>query len=449
MTTADDRTEIDVDRLFRRVTLRLVPFLFICYAAAYLDRVNVGFAKLQMSSDLGFSDTVYGLGAGLFFVGYILFEVPSNTILHRVGAKRWIARIMISWAIISGAMALVTNPTVFYVLRFLLGVAEAGFIPGILYYLTLWYPAHRRGRVFAYFLAAIPVASIVGGPLSGWIIESMDGLLGHSGWRWMFAIEALPSLVLGFIVLMFLDNSVSSAKWLSAREQQVILAAVEQDRERSTTLHLSFGAMLRDPKIWLLCGIYLCVALGIYIVSFWLPTIIAGTGVESLFAIGLLTAIPYSCAVVAMILNNIHADRTGERRFHAAVPCLVTAVGLVITALGMGNTLVAMVGLSLAAAGASTTQAAFWTLPSAFLGGVAAAGGIALINSVGNVSGLLSTSLVGWLSDLTGSTISSLYGIAVLLVIGAVLLARLPAHVVDDPGRVARREGQRSGAGTR
>ena len=263
----------------------------------------------------------------------------------------------------------------------------------------------------------------------------------------MFAIEALPSLVLGFVVLMFLDNSVKSAKWLTDREQAVILAEVERDRERSSTLHLSFMAMLRDPKIWLLSGIYLCVALGIYIVSFWLPTIIAGTGVESLFAIGLLTAIPYSCAVVAMILNNIHADRTGERRLHAAIPCLVTAAGLVVTALGMGNTVVAMIGLSLAAAGASTTQAAFWTLPSAFLGGVAAAGGIALINSVGNISGLLSTSLVGWLSDLTGSTISSLYGIAVLLAVGAALLARLPAHVVDDPSRVARLEKEKAGAG--
>lgn len=434
-TDTPETQQSEVARVYRRVTLRLVPFLFICYAAAYLDRVNVGFAKLQMESDLGFSDTVYGLGAGLFFVGYIIFEVPSNVILARVGAKLWIARIMFSWALISGAMALVNGPALFYTLRFLLGVAEAGFIPGILYYLTLWYPAERRGRVFAYFLAAIPVASIFGGPLSGWILSAFDGTFGHSGWRWLFVIEAVPSFILAFFVLAYLDNTVRSAKWLTTQEQDLVLAQVAATERGGAQTEHKFTSMLKDPKVWLLSGIYFCVALGIYIVSFWLPTVIAGTGVTNTVTIGLLTAIPYTLAVIAMIANNLHGDKTGERRFHTAIPCLVTAAGLFITAVGIHNTLLAMIGLCLAAAGASTTQAAFWTLPSAFLGGTAAAGGIALINSVGNISGLVSTSLVGWLSDLTGSTVSSLYGFGVVLVVGAILLIRLPREVVDDPWR--------------
>jgi MFS family permease len=435
----------EVNRIYKRVTLRLIPFLFICYAAAYLDRVNVGFAKLQMESDLGFSDTIYGLGAGLFFVGYIIFEVPSNMMLHRIGAKVWIARIMVTWALISGAMALVDNPGTFYVLRFLLGVAEAGFIPGILYYLTLWYPTARRGRVFAYFLAAIPMAAVFGGPLSGWILSAFNGVGGHAGWRWLFAIEAMPSLVLGLLVLIYLDNDVRSAKWLSRKEQDTVLAAVESGN-KTTRTHLKFTSMLKDGKVWVLCGIYFCVALGIYIVSFWLPTIIRGTGVKDTVQIGLLTALPYTVAVITMILNNVHGDRTGERRFHTALPCLVTACGLLITALGLDNTAVALVGLCLAAAGASTTQAAFWVLPSAFLGGAAAAGGIALINSVGNISGMVSTSLVGWLSDFTGSTVSSLYGAAVLLTLAAVLLAKLPANVVNDPSRSGQFPGTVPGA---
>ncbi|MBC7596024.1 MAG: MFS transporter [Kineosporiaceae bacterium] len=428
----DDGTK----QLYAKVSRRLVPFLFVCYAAAYLDRVNVGFAKLQMESDLGFSDTVYGLGAGLFFVGYIIFEVPSNVVLHKVGAKWWIARIMISWAIISAAMSLVQSPAAFYALRFLLGVAEAGFIPGILFYLTLWYPSARRGRVFAYFLAAIPVASMVGGPLSGWIMESFAGVGGLSGWRWLFLIEAVPSLVLGFVVLAYLDNNVNSAKWLTVAEKIAINDAVTADLNSKPQMHSRVTAVFRDPKIWLLSGIYFCVALGLYIVSFWLPTIIAATGVKSTLHIGLLTAIPYSVAVIAMIANNVHADRTGERRWHAVVPCLITAAGLVITGIGAHNTVVAMIGLVIAAAGASTTQAAFWTLPSAFLGGTGAAAGIAFINSLGNISGLVSTSLVGWLSDLTGSTTSSLYSFAVVLVIGGLLITTLPSSLVDDPKRL-------------
>lgn len=427
----------EVDSVYRKVSLRLIPFLFICYAAAYLDRVNVGFAKLQMMDELQFSDAIYGLGAGMFFVGYIIFEVPSNVILQKVGARWWIARIMITWALISAAMALVTSPGMFYFLRFLLGVAEAGFIPGILFYLTQWFPARRRGRVFALFLAAIPVASIFGGPLSGWILQTLHGTNGLSGWQWMFIVEAIPSLILGIAVILYLDNSYRSAKWLDEREKFVIetsLAADETDNGHSVA---DLGAAFRSKQVWLLSGIYFCIALGIYVISFWLPTIIKKSGVESTLTIGLLTAIPYTVAVIVMVANSSHADRTGERRWHTVIPCLATAAGLLITGAFADNSVIALLGLVIAAAGVSTAQAAFWSLPTAFLSGVAAAAGIALINSLGNVSGMVSTSVVGWLSQTTGSTTSSLYAIAALLVVGGLLILAIPAHIVNDAGRRA------------
>ncbi len=427
----------EVESVYRKVSLRLIPFLFICYAAAYLDRVNVGFAKLQMLDELQFSDAVYGLGAGMFFVGYIIFEVPSNVILQKVGAKWWIARIMITWALISGAMALVTSPEMFYLLRFLLGVAEAGFIPGILFYLTQWFPARRRGRVFALFLAAIPVASIFGAPLSGWILQTFHGWNGLSGWQWVFLIEALPSLVLGIAVIMYLDNTFRAAKWLNDREKWVIENVLATDESNNGHSVANLGAAFRSKRVWLLSVIYFCIALGIYVISFWLPTIIKRSGVDSALTIGLLTAIPYTVAVIVMITNSSHADRTGERRWHTIIPCLATAAGLAITGAFADNAVVALIGLVIAAAGVSTAQAAFWSLPAAFLSGVAAAAGIALINSLGNISGMVSTSVVGWLSQTTGSTTSSLYAIAVLLVIGGLLLLTIPGHIVNDEGTKA------------
>ncbi|GAA4739323.1 MFS transporter [Actinomycetospora chibensis] len=424
---------MNADAVYRRITRRLVPFLFVCYAAAYLDRVNVGFAKLQLQDDLQFSDTVYGLGAGIFFVGYILFEVPSNVVLHRIGAKWWIARIMVTWALISGAMAFINSATMFYILRFLLGVAEAGFIPGILLYLTYWFPAQRRGRVTAIFLAAIPVATIVGGPLSGWILTAFDEVGGLGGWQWMFLIEAVPSLVLGLLVLRYLDNSVDAARWLSNAEKDVVradLAAEEASREGG---HGSIRAAMTSGRVWLLCGIYFTIALGIYLVSFWLPTIIKGSGVADPLTIGLLTAVPYVVAVIAMITWSAHGDRTGERRWHTTVPCLITGLGLVLTAVFLQSTALAVGAMVLVAAGVSTAQAAFWSIPSALLTGAGAAAGIALVNSIGNIGGAVATSLVGWLSDLTGSPASSLYTFGVVLVVGGVLVLALPRSVDDRP----------------
>jgi D-galactonate transporter len=418
------------ERTYRKVTIRIVPFLFICYLAAYLDRVNVGFAKLQMLHELNFSETVYGFGAGIFFLGYVLFEVPSNVIMHKVGARLWIARIMITWGLISGGMAFVHTAWTFYLLRFLLGVAEAGFIPGILLYLTYWYPAQRRGRITALFLTAIPMASIFGGPLSGWILNEVSGAHGFSGWQWLFLLETIPSLLLGIVTLLYLDDRVASVNWLDDDEKRIIADNIaREDQEKEGLSHLS--AAFKTPRVWLLGLIYFCLASGIYIISFWLPTLIKQTGVSDPLQIGLLTAVPYVAAIIAMIAVNSHADRVRERRWHTLIPALVTACGLILAAWAANNTLLAMAGLVLATAGASTAQSSFWTFPAAFLGGAAAAAGIALINSLGNIAGFASTFLVGWMTDLTHSTSASLYFFAALLVVGAALILTIPAHLVD------------------
>jgi D-galactonate transporter len=418
------------DDVFRKIAFRLVPFLFLCYLAAYLDRVNVGFAKLQMQKDLAFSETVYGFGAGIFFLGYVLFEVPSNIILHKVGARLWLARVMLTWSVISALTAFVSSPTSFYVMRFLLGVAEAGFIPGVLLYLTQWFPASRRGRITAMFLTAIPMASIFGGPLSGWILSAVSGANGFAGWQWLFLIEAIPSLFFGVAILFYLDDRVEDARWLEPHEKQMVASIIGREHEEKEGLSELRHAFV-TPRVWLLSAAYFCIASGIYIVSFWLPTIIKQTGVADPFKIGLLTAIPYLVAVGAMITVCSHGDRKKERRWHTALPAAVGAIGLAVTAAATGDTLIAMIGLTLAAAGASTSQAAFWTLPATFLGGMAAAAGIALVNSVGNVAGFASTYAVGWLADLTHSNVVSLYLFGGVLLLGGVLVLFIPPSVVN------------------
>jgi MFS family permease len=427
VTAATDGSE---NALYAKVTGRLLPLLFICYLAAYLDRVNVGFAKLQMLSDLHYSETVYGLGAGIFFLGYVIFEVPSNIIMHRVGARLWIARIMFSWAILSALNAFVTTPISFYILRFLLGAAEAGFIPGILLYLTYWWPAGRRGRITALFLAAIPVSGIIGGPFSGLLLQLMSGIQGLHGWQWLFLVEAIPSVILGIVIVFYLPSGINSAKWLAESEKSVLRANIERE-DAGKTGHGSIGAALKSGHVWLLSAIYFGIALGIYVLSFWLPTLIKQTGVTQPADIGMLTAIPYVFAIIAMYFVSRSADRRGERRWHTILPCLVCAFGLAFSAFFGQSTIGALIGLCFAAMGASAAQAAFWSLPAAFLGGAAAAAGIALINSVGNVAGFVSTGLVGFLSDLTHSTNASMYFFAVILVLSAMSILLVPAHLVN------------------
>ncbi|MFC7518979.1 MFS transporter [Herbaspirillum sp. GCM10030257] len=405
---------------YSKVTWRLIPFLFLCYVVAYLDRVNVGFAKLQMLNDLKFSETVYGIGAGIFFIGYFFFEVPSNIILSRTGARVWLARIMVTWGVISSAMMFVSSPATFYVLRFLLGVAEAGFFPGIILYLTYWYPAQRRARIVALFMTAIALSGVVGGPLSGWIMQTFAGKNSWAGWQWLFLLEGLPSVVVGIWLYFYLDDGIRSAKWLTEDEKVMLEMEVANDQQMKT--HMTIAEVFRNGKVWLLSFIYFAFIMGLYGVSFWLPNLIKSTGVKDVLTVGLLTAIPYGFAAIVMVVAGRNSDSTGERRWHTAIAGVLGAVGLVASTIFSDNTMIALAALSVATAGILTTLPLFWTLPTAYLGGTAAAAGIAMINSIGNLAGFVSPYMIGAIKDATQSTVTGMYVLALSLVVGAALV---------------------------
>jgi MFS family permease len=430
--TAIDQTfdATDSDSLFRRVAWRFMPLLFVGYVIAYLDRVNVGFAKLQMVNALHFSEAAYGLGAGLFFVGYFFFEVPSNLLMHRLGARRWIARIMVTWGALSIATAFVHTPTMFYVMRFMLGVAEAGFFPGMVLYLTYWFPSHRRGKMVALLMAGNPVSGLFGGPLSGYIMHAMHGKLGMGGWQWLFIIEALPAIALGIVIFLCLDDRVADAQWLGPDEKRLIQDEIDADA--STHTHGSVGTVFTSLRVWLLCLILFGIVMGSYAIGFWQPTIIRGTGIRDPLTIGLLTMIPYSAALVAMITAGLNADRTRERRLHVAIPAVIAALGFVICAFNGDHALLSMIGLTLAAGGVVTALPMFWALPTSFLGGMGAAAGIALINCTGNLAGFISPAIIGWLKTVTHTLTSGLLVVAASLVLSAILiLALIPARLVN------------------
>jgi MFS family permease len=415
---------------YRKVTWHLLPFIMLCYVAAYLDRVNIGFARLQMLGDLRFSETVYGLGAGMFFIGYFTFEVPSNLILHRIGARIWIGRIMISWGLVSALFMFTTTPLMFYVLRFTLGVAEAGFFPGVILYLTYWYPSERRARVMTLFMAAIPIAGICGGPLSGWIMQSAEGVNGWRGWQWLFLLEAIPAIVVGVTALVYLDNGIRSAGWLTEGEKILLEDKLTRDRAHLVE-HPTLVAVFRDRRLWRMCAIYFCCVMGQYGLTFWMPALIQAAGVRGTLHIGLLTAVPYSASIVAMILFGRSADRHRERRWHAAGAMLLGAFGLTVSALAGTHTVFAVICLSVAAMGVLSCAPLFWSLPTAVLGGTAAAAGIAAINSIGNLAGFVSPYVVGWLKDVTQSTAAGMYAVSAVLVAGALIVLTIPARVVN------------------
>lgn len=419
--------------LYARVTRRILPVLFICYVIAYLDRVNVGFAKLDMLHDLGFSEAVYGLGAGIFFLGYCSAEVPSNMMLARYGARRWLTRILISWGIVSACMLFVRSAGSFYTMRFLFGLAEAGMFPGTIYYLTHWYPAARRGRIFSLFMIAQPVTGVVGGPLSGWILQSFRGTLGLAGWQWLFLIEALPAVVMGFIFARVIDDRIADARWLSAEEKLTLEAALERDRARRQELP-SFLAVLGNGRVWLLGAITFTSVMGLYGVGFWLPSILKATGIQQPLRIGLLTAIPYSLTIVAMFLLGRNSDRTGERRWHLAWTSAIGGVGLIISTLAAGNVTLAMIGLTIATVGIGVNQPLFWNLPTAFLGGGAAAAAIAFINVGGNLAGFFGPYVVGWIANATHSTKIGMYVLAGFLFLSSALALCVPARLVNTAG---------------
>ena len=434
MSTISPERSLSEDVVYAKVAWRIVPLLFICYIAAYLDRVNVGFAKLQMQSDIaGLSDTVYGLGAGIFFFGYFFFEVPSNILLEKFGARIWIARIMISWGIISSAMLFVHSPWIFYVLRFLLGMAEAGFFPGIILYLTYWFPSRHRGRMVAFFMTAIALTGVVGGPLSGWILHQFNGVVNLKGWQVLFLIEGIPSILIGLCIPFILDDGIRTAQWLTDEEKALLVQNLRNEEVHKT--HLPLAQVFVDPRLLLFCAVYFCCAFGLYGTGFWIPQLIKNTGVNDPLYIGLLTAIPYGFGAIAMVLFGRSSDRSGERRWHFATAACLGAVGIIVSNIFRQNTLVAMIGLTIATVGILATFPIFWPMPTAVLAGTAAAAGIAWVNSVGNLAGFFGPSIVGVITDLTKRGDYGLYVVSVILLLGAALvLAFVPRRYAVDRG---------------
>lgn len=434
--TNTSENEKKIAAVYNKITRRLIPFLILCYFFAYLDRVNVGFAKLHMQDALNFSDTVYGVGAGIFFIGYFLFELPSNLLMQRFGPRFWIARIMISWAILSALMIFVQTPTQFYVLRFLLGVAEAGFFPGIVFYLTLWFPSWRSARTLGLFILVTPLSIIIGSPLSGFILKFFDGVDGLHNWQWLFVVEAIPSFLLAFVVLRYLDNDVKSARWLSTEEKQIVADDLETDRLRNLIANegkppQNLKMMFRNGYVWLLALIFFSFNIGYYGINFWLPSIIKSSGVNDDFHIGLLAALPYVFGAVFMVWNSRHSDLCCERRWHIAIPAILGAVGLTLSAYCSGSTLWMMAWICLAMSGTLALIPTYISLPGTLLSGTAAAAGIALVNSVGNLAGFFGPTVLGWLKDNTGSTNVGLYILAAFLLLCAPLMFLLPAKLVN------------------
>ena len=411
------------ERTYQRIFARLIPFLLFCYICSYLDRINVGFAKIQMVSDLHFSETAYGLGAGIFFIGYFLFEVPSNIIMTRTGARFWIGRIMLTWGVISGLMMFVQTELHFYVLRFLLGLAEAGFIPGVLYYLSCWFPAKARGRATSMFMMGIPLAGMIGAPLSGWLLRSMSGTAGLAGWQWVFLIEAIPTLFAGIACFFWLDNDPMSAKWLTQAEKDQLVTDLraENDGKKFSSMRDGFAS----PQVWYLSLLYVMFTMGLYAISFWLPSIIGQSGVSDSLTIGLLTSIPYTAALIFMFFVGRSSDRNNERHYHLIVPALLGAFGLCVSVVFAHSTVPAMVGLTLATAGILTCIPQFYNVPPLLLTGSAAAVGLAMINSIGNLAGFVSPYLIGYVKDQAGSTSAAVLIIAGCLVLGAAGVLRI------------------------
>lgn len=419
---SDTTTAIEA-RVMRATFRRLVPFLMLCYFVAYVDRVNVGFAALTMNRDLAFTSTVFGTGAGIFFLGYFLFEVPSNLAVARFGATRWIMRIMLSWGVVAAAMALVSGVSSFYLLRFVLGAAEAGFFPGILFYLTLWFPSAYRGRIIGWFMAAIPISTIIGAPVSG-LILGLDGLLGLHGWQWLYILEGIPAVILAFLVPRVLIDSPEHADWLDASGRTWLIDRLGRERrEREAVEHFSVGRALRDPRVLLLSLVYFGAIACTFGLGFWLPQIIKGMGLTNTQT-GFVTAVPYLIGMLGMLTLGRRSDRVGERRFHCALGLVIGATGLIASTL-VTDPVATMVAFSVAAFGFLGSQPVFWTIPSSMLTGAAAAGGLALINAVGGLAGFFGPFVVGAIKDATGSYSWGMVAIAGCALVAAVIVVAL------------------------
>ena len=405
----------------RKVTLRLIPFLFILYIVAWLDRVNVGFAGLQMNADLGFSSAAFGLGSGVFFLGYCLFEVPSNLVLHRVGARLWISRIMISWGVISAAMMFVRTAPAFYALRFLLGAAEAGFFPGVVYYLSHWYPEGQRARAIAAFMTAVPVSGVIGGPLSGALL-TLNGLFGLAGWQWLFLVEGVPAILLGVIVLVYLTDRPEAAHWLSPAEKDWLVSRLAAERShRDGNLPVGIFAALTNPTIWHLGIIFLFAAIGFYGYSFWAPLVVKSLTGSSDLGVGVILGAVSVVTIIAMMLNSAHSDQTDERPLHVAMALLISGAGFFGCAL-VRDPILALLFLALVPIGHCAAYGPFWSIPSRFLSGAPAAAGIALVVTIANVGGFVGPTIIGAMKDRFGT-----HGPAFMLLGGCAIVAALLA----------------------
>ena len=414
-------TDPIAESALRKVRWRLIPFLFLLYIIAYLDRVNVGFAAIDMNRDLGFSTAVYGLGSGIFFLSYTLLEVPSNLMGARFGVRVWIARIMVTWGVLSSAMVFVDSPASFYILRFLLGAAEAGFFPGVILYLTLWFPQRERARAIGLLFTATAMAGVIGAPISSSLL-SMDGAMGLRGWQLMFLIEGLPAILLAPVVLIYMTEKPADAKWLTAPERDWL--SREMATEQADTSHaiVTLRAALGSARLWIVSLPYFCIVIAFYGISFFLPQILQSVSGYGSATVVLLSAIPYISATIGLVVVGTRSDRVRERRWHVAGPCLIGAAGFVLTVVGPATPAFALTTLSIAAFGIWGTLGPFWTLPTAFLRGTAAAGGIALVNSVGNVGGFVGPFLMGWIREATGGFSAGLLTLAAALVCGAVIV---------------------------
>ena len=417
------------DRTLRKIAWRILPFAMLLYFVSFIDRVNIGFAALTMNKDVGLSSAAFGLGAGIFFCGYFLFEIPSNLILNRVGARIWIARVMISWGIASGATAFVQGPVSFYVLRFLLGVAEAGFFPGMILYFSYWFPSSHRAAATSVFMAAAPLSTALGSPLSGALMQ-LHGWLGFKGWQVMFLIEAVPAVLLGVAVLFVLTSRPENAAWLSVEERGWLVDTLKGEQRQATRRH-SIWQGLTDMRVLVLALIYFGTSAGLYALGIWSPLIIAGFGLTPL-QVGWLNAAPGVAAVVAMVLWSRHSDRSGERTWHVVLPCLLAAGGLFYC--GVAASLIGvLLALTLVNIGVSASKPPLWTMPGRFLTGPAAAAGIAAINAIGNLGGFAGPAMIGLLKDWTGGFLGGLYFVAALLLLSAVLTLALARSLRDKP----------------
>ncbi|CAI0735752.1 Inner membrane transport protein RhmT [Serratia grimesii] len=435
-------TAPDKKSLYRKVAWRIMPILLISYIVGYLDRVGISFSKFQMMPDIlngnvSMAEAVYGLGAGVFFIGYIIAGVPSNILLSKYGAKKVIALLMVVWGAISMLSIFITNPTQFYLARFLLGLAEAGFYPGVILYLTLWFPSSQRAKMTALFVCGIPVSNIIGGPLCGWIIEHMNGVMDLSGWQWLFFISGPRALLIAIVIFYFLDNTYQNAKWLSPEEKAQIKADMEQSAPRKSidggigVQEWTMKSMLKSSaftKMWLIC---FCTVMGQGGLAFWVPTIIRDTGVVSVMDIGLLTMLPYMLAVVAMLAAARSSDKHRERRWHIIVPFCIAAVSLIFIGLFPDNKYVVMVSLCVAVASSLVPSPLFWSLPNAIFTGTCAAAGIALINSIANIGGFISPYIIGYFKQLTNSNLVAMCVLSSMMILGALLTYSVPAKLVN------------------